>query len=147
VAIESIGQIKVGDSYSEEIQLDRATIARFIQLTRDRARGIHVDRAFAKQKGFDNLVVHGFLLAAQFSRILGMELPGEHTVMGSIELNFHVPVYAGDTVKYTATVKRVLQPLGSVSLELTIQKLDGTVCVAGRTTCAFKKRMGSERCH
>lgn len=76
MAILSIDQIKDGDSYSEEIQLDRATMARFIQLTQDRA-GIHVDRAFLEQKGFDNLVVHGFLLGVQFYRILGIELPGK----------------------------------------------------------------------
>lgn len=60
----------------------------------------------------------------------------------SIECNFHAPVYAGDTVKCTVTVKRVVRPLGSISLDLTIQKPDGTFCVAGRTTCAFKNRMG-----
>jgi 3-hydroxybutyryl-CoA dehydratase len=142
MAILAIEQLKVGDSYSEELRLDEEAVSRFVELTRDRA-GIHVDRSFSAQRGFANLVTHGFLLSVPFSRILGMELPGEDTVIGSIELNFHAPVYQGDTVTYTATVKRILVPLGSVLLELKIEKSDGTLCVAGKTTCAFKDKRTS----
>lgn len=135
----SLDQISVGDSYSEKVRIDAAAVARFVDLTDDRA-GIHVDRAFSSRQGFDGLVVHGFLLSSRFSRILGMELPGENTVIGSVELNFHSPVYQGDTVTYTATVRRVLAPLRSVLLDLAIVKADGTLCVAGKTTCVFKDK-------
>lgn len=129
--------INVGDSYAEEVRIDETAVARFVDVTGDRA-GIHVDRAFSSRQGFDGLVVHGFLLSSRFSRILGMELPGENSVIGSIELNFHSPVYQGDTVTYTATVRRMLAPLRSVLLDLAIVKADGTLCVAGKTTCVFK---------
>lgn len=132
-----LDQVSVGDAYSEEVQIDEAAVSRFVGLTEDRA-GIHVDRAFSARQGFSGLVVHGFLLSSRFSRILGMELPGENTVIGSVELNFHSPVYQGDTVTYSATVRRVLAPLRSVLLDLRIVKADGTLCVAGRTTCVFK---------
>ena len=142
MAILTIEQLKVGDTYSEELRIDEGTVGRFMDLTQDRA-GIHVDKSFSAQRGFTNLVTHGFLLSIPFSRILGMELPGEDTVIGSIELNFHAPVYQGDTVRYTAIVKRILAPLGSVLLELRIEKADGTLCVAGKTTCAFKNKRTS----
>ncbi len=44
-----------------------------------------------------------------------------------------------ETVQYVATVKRILQPLGTVLLDLRIQRPDGTLCVDGKTTCVFKK--------
>jgi acyl dehydratase len=139
MAILTIEQLKVGDSYSEDLQLDEEAIGRFVELTRDRA-GIHVDRGFSAQRGFVNLVTHGFLLSVPFSRILGMELPGEDTVIGSIELNFHAPVYQGATVRYTATVRRILMPLRSVALDLKIETSDGTLCVAGKAACVFKDK-------
>jgi acyl dehydratase len=142
MAILTIEQLKVGDAYSEELRIDEESVERFMDLTRDRA-GIHVDKTFSGERGFTNLVTHGFLLSIPFSRILGMELPGEDTVIGSIELNFHEPVYQGDSVRYTVTVKRILAPLGSVLLELRIEKTDGTLCVAGKTTCAFKQKRTS----
>ena len=86
----------------------------------------------------DALVVHGFLLSLHFSRILGMQLPGENTVIGTIDLKFHDPVYVGDTATFTATVTRILKPLGTVVLELLVTKQDGTKCVEGKTSCVFK---------
>lgn len=130
-------EIEVGDSYTEEVIFDAETIAGFIRLTGDTA-GIHVDQSFSQEKRFDDLVVHGFLLSVRFSRILGMELPGEHTVIGSVELKFHAPVYVGDRVKYTATVTRILKPLGAVLLALRIEKAGGAICVEGKATCVFK---------
>lgn len=135
----TLDQINVGDAYSEQVRIDATIVARFVAMTHDRA-GIHVDRSFSAQQGFDNLVVHGFLLSSRFSRILGMELPGENTVIGTVELNFHAPVYLGDDLTYTATVRRILMPLRSVVLDLAIVKADGTLCVAGKTTCVFKDK-------
>lgn len=133
----SIDDAKVGDRYEERIVFDRDTLAGFIALTRDVA-GIHTDRGFSSGKGFENLVVHGFLLSLHFSRILGMELPGEHTVIASIDLGFHEPVYLDDAVTYSAEVTRVLRPLRAVQLALRIEKSTGTLCVEGKSTCAFK---------
>ena len=139
MTILTLEQLKVGDSYSEELRLDEETVSRFVDLTQDRA-GIHVDKVFSAQRGYASLVTHGFLLSIPFSRILGMELPGEDTVIGSIELNVHAPVYQGATVRYTATVRRILRPLRSVALDLSIITSDGTLCVAGKTTCVFKDK-------
>jgi acyl dehydratase len=83
MALLTLTDLKVGDSYSEEILFDEETMARFITLTQDTAR-IHTNKTFSEQKGFNNLVIHGFLLSIRFSRILGMGIPGENTVIGSI---------------------------------------------------------------
>jgi acyl dehydratase len=136
MAVLTIEQIKVGDSFTEVADFTGERVERFIQLTRDTA-GIHTDQAFSQAQGFDGRVVHGFFLSLNFSRILGMELPGERTVIGSMEMNFLQPVYVGEAVIYTATVTRVLAPLGTVRLALSIAKQDGTVCVDGKATCAF----------
>lgn len=133
----AIDDIKVGDSHSERVEFDPETTERFLRLSRDTA-GIHIDEQFSREHGFDALVVHGFLLSLHFSRILGMQLPGENTVIGTIDLKFHDPVYVGDTATFTATVTRILKPLGTVVLELLVTKQDGTKCVEGKTSCVFK---------
>ncbi|MEZ4415760.1 MAG: MaoC/PaaZ C-terminal domain-containing protein [Gemmatimonadota bacterium] len=136
MAIERIEDVEVGAVHTETRTFDASLMETFIAFTRDSA-GIHTNREHSAEMGFENLVVHGFLLSTPFSRILGMDLPGEKTVIGSMELNFHEPVYKGDTVTYTATVTRVIKPLGSVLLELRIVKDDGTVCVKGKANCVF----------
>ena len=137
MALLAIDDIAVGDSHVETVAFTPERTAQFLRLSQDTA-GIHVDRDFSQEKGFEALVVHGFLLSLHFSRILGMELPGENTVIGSIELKFHAPCYVGDTATFTATVRRVLKPLGTVLLDLQVRKQDGTLCVEGKTSCAFK---------
>jgi acyl dehydratase len=134
----TIDDLQVGDSYAEEITFDEDQIALFIKITNDTS-GIHTNREFSREKQFDNLVVHGFLLSVHFSRILGMELPGENIVIGSIDLKFHEPVYLGEVVSYSVTVTRVIHSLGSVLLELKITKPNGSVCVEGKSTCVFRK--------
>ena len=138
MATLTIEDIQVGDEYTEEIEFGEDQFASFISITRDTA-GIHTSREFSREKRFDDLVVHGFLLSIHFSRILGMELPGENTVIGTIDLKFHKPVYIGDVVRYCATVQRVIKPLGSVMLGLEIRKSNSTVCVEGKTMCVFKE--------
>lgn len=140
MAIVTIDDLKVGDSYVEEITFDEEQIALFIKLTNDTS-GIHTDREFSREKQFDDLVVHGFLLSVHFSRIIGMELPGENIVIGSIDLKFHEPVYLGEVVSYSVTVTRVIHPLGSVLLELKITKPTGSVCVEGKSNCVFRKHI------
>ena len=144
MALLNIDDIQVGDRHVEEVTFDEEQFSSFINITRDTA-GIHTNRAFSREKEFDNLVVHGFLLSVHFSRILGMELPGENTVIGSIDLKFHEPVYLGDVVSYSATVRRILQPLGSVLLDLEIKKSDGPVCVEGKTMCVFKSHQANKQ--
>ena len=135
----TLDSIKVGASYSEELLFDDERIGGFINVSGDKA-GIHTNKGFSESKGFDGLVVHGILISIPFSRILGMELPGENTVIGTLTLKFHAPVYFEDTVKYTVTVKRILYPLGSVVLDLKVEKMNGVTCVEGSTICVFKKK-------
>ena len=138
MAIMTIDDIQIDMTYREDVLFDEEKIRHFINFSQDTA-SIHTKHSFSRKKGFDDLVVHGFLLSTYFSRILGMELPGENTVIGSINLEFHTPVYLGDLVKYAVKVERILRPLGGVVLSLKIQKTDGTVCVEGKTHCFFKK--------
>ena len=53
---------------------------------------------FAIQLGFKDRVVHGFLISSIFSAILGNELPGKHSVIRNINLNFINPLYSNDEI-------------------------------------------------
>jgi 3-hydroxybutyryl-CoA dehydratase len=137
MAFLSLDDIRAKGSHAERVVFTQDQLSTFITLSRDTA-AIHTDLAFATQKGFDGRVVHWFLAALPFSRILGMELPGEHAVIGSLHLDFRAPVYVGDDVLYTVTVTRIMAPLGTVALDLHALKSDRTACIDGKTTCVVK---------
>ena len=137
MALLSIDEINIDDAISKTVVFDKEKVIEFINFTQDTA-SIHIDKEFSTVKGYEDLVVHGFCLSLQFSRILGLELPGENTVIGSLNLDFHKPVYVGDTIQYTVTVKRIVKPLGSVTLELKAEKNLSEICVLGKAVCVFK---------
>ena len=143
MAALTIDEINIGDEYAQTVLFDKEKVLEFINFTQDTA-SIHINKDFSNEKGFEDLVVHGFGLSILFSRILGMELPGENTVIGSLNLDFHKPVYVDDTVNYTVTVKRIIKPLGSVTLELKALKHTGEACVLGKAVCVFVDKGDSD---
>ena len=55
---------------------------------------IHIDKKTAQDKGFKDIVAHGFLLGAQISKFLGMTLPGKNCLILEQKVTFHNPIYA-----------------------------------------------------
>ncbi|MCB0637439.1 MAG: MaoC family dehydratase, partial [Lewinella sp.] len=52
---------------------------------------------------FKKPIIHGFLSGAIFSKIFGMDFPGEGTIYLSQSMQFRRPMYVGET--YTARVE------------------------------------------
>lgn len=138
----ALDQLAAGMEHREVVRFDAERMNRFIAFTEDTA-GIHTDVSFSRSLGYEREVVHGFALATVFSRILGMELPGEQTVIATMDLEFHVPVYLGDVVECIVRVERVVRPLRAVMLRLEIVKVGrGEKCVTGRSRCVFPAKRG-----
>jgi acyl dehydratase len=57
---------------------------------------LHEDSAFAKAKGFDDKLVYGMLVANFYSALAGVYLPGENSLIHSIEVKMLKPTYIGD---------------------------------------------------
>lgn len=77
-------------------------VDRFAALTGDRSR-LHTDADFARRLYGSKPVVHGVLAASLISTVMGMQLPGEGTVLVEEKIRFLKPVYYGDTI--TAKVR------------------------------------------
>ena len=136
-SVPGIDAIAEGQEYSENVELDETRVSAFIALTGDTAP-IHTDIEHAKRMGFPALVVHGLLVAAHYSRMLGMHLPGGNTVIHHIQLDMVQPVFVGETLTYTVSVSRVIAAVKTVKLNLSARKQDGTVVSRGQATCVFK---------
>ena len=67
----------------------------FTQMTDD-INPLHIDDDYAKRKGFDGRVVYGMLTSSFYSTLVGMYLPGKYSLLHSIDISYHCPVYIGD---------------------------------------------------
>ena len=100
-----------------------AEIESFADLSGDR-NPLHMDGAYARERGFADRVAHGFLLGAKVSALIGMFLPGRRCLLVEENLNFPNPVYPGDEVTLSGEVVDTHTDLALVSLKIRGEKKD-----------------------
>jgi acyl dehydratase len=110
----------------------------FGALAPDRAP-LHSDPVFARARGYRDVVVFGFLVAAPFSGLLGEKLPGPLSILHWARFNMAAPVYVGDEIAYRAEVKQVSRSTGAVVLDLSALRVGtGDVVLRGQAQCGFR---------
>ena len=100
-----------------------AEIESFANLSGDR-NPLHMDGAYARERGFADRVAHGFLLGAKVSALIGMFLPGRRCLLVEESLNFPNPVYPGDEVTLSGEVVDTHTDLALVSIKIRGEKKD-----------------------
>lgn len=97
--------IQVGDTRSLTRTITEADVRRFVEMTGD-DNPLHVDRRFAEETSFKDIVVHGMLGASFISTVIGTQLPGPGALWVSQNIEFLLPVRLGDELTVSATVVR-----------------------------------------
>lgn len=99
-------EIEVGMSASYSQTITDADIKSYAGLSGDH-NPVHVNEDYAESSRFGKRIAHGMLSSSFFSALFGTKLPGYGCVYTSQTLQFRYPVYIGDTVTATVTVKHV----------------------------------------
>jgi acyl dehydratase len=141
--ISNVGQIPDDASFSESHTFTEQSVAAFGSLIGDSAP-IHWNDEFAIRKSFKGRIVYGFLIASPFSRILGMTLPGPHTVIHSVSYKIHRPVYVGQKIIYTVKVNKKVPSVAVVILELSATNELGDIVLSGSAQCGFPRESSHE---
>jgi len=120
IPIENI-VIGMNASYSQTVT--DADIKAFAGLSGDH-NPVHVNDTYAEKTRFGKRIAHGLFSTSFFSALFGTKLPGYGCVYASQNLKFRYPVFIGDTVKATITVR---------SIDIDKRKIIfDTVCTVGR---------------
>lgn len=102
-------------------------LARYAQASGD-LNPLHLDPEFARQAGFDSLVVHGMLGMAHLGRLLTDNFPVEQ--IRSFSARFGAVVLAGQTVTYRARL--IERSAESATLALEASDSNGKTAITGR---------------
>src|SRR5207237_664031 len=122
--------LKVGDEFSKSREVTDELVRRFADVSGD-YNPIHLDDEFAKTTRFGRRIAHGMLSGAFISAVLGYEFKERRMVYLSQTMKFTAPVYIGDTVTATATVKNIRTDKNIVSLETVCRNQNGEPVVSG----------------
>ena len=123
--------IAIGETRSLVRAITEADVRRFVEMTGD-DNPLHVDRTFAEETAFKDIVVHGMLGASFISTVIGTQLPGPGALWVSQNLDFLLPVRLGDelTVSCTVTAKHKRERL--LELDTRIVNQNGQAVLTGR---------------
>jgi len=115
--------IAVGQCAERTFIIDAGAMAAFATLSGDRS-AIHTDAAFARGRGYEDVIVYGGLMLAQLSGLLGSVLPGDDAVSARWSIDYRKPLYLGEEAVLRLEVSHVSPAVGLVELRFSIQTGD-----------------------
>ena len=114
-------EIKTGMEEQFSVTITEQMMQQFQEMTGD-VNPLHCDETFAKEKGFDGKVAYGMLTASFLSTLAGVYLPGENSLIQSVEVKFVKPVFPGEEITFTGKVSEV-----NDTFRFLVLKVTGTV--------------------
>ena len=123
--------IYVGLKEEFQVTVTADMLAQFCKMTGD-VNPLHTDENFAKAKGYESNVAYGMLTASFLSTLAGVYLPGERSLIHSVESKFTKPVYVGDTLTISGQVTECNEMFSVFTMKTTIVNQNGEKVLRGK---------------
>lgn len=128
--MKTINQIKIGDEAFQLKTITEKDVEMFGEVTND-MNPVHFDSEYASKTMFKKRISHGMLVGSLFSKVFGMQLPGEGSIYISQSLHFRRPVFLGEEIKAVVTVKEMNVEKNRVYFDCVAYNQDGEKVVIG----------------
>ena len=115
--------LEIGDTYKYEFRFSQEDVQKFAEVTGDK-NPLHLDPEYAAKTRFKRPIIHGHLSSSIFTRILGMEFPGEGSVYMKQETEYLFPMFVDTDYEVVFTVM-------TVDREKHIAQITGEVFIKG----------------
>lgn len=126
----SFKEIEIGMEVSFQTEVTQEKMDAFRAITQDE-NPLHTNEAFARGKGYSSCVAYGMLTASFLSTLAGVYLPGERSLIQSVETKFVKPVFPGDTLFVSGKVKEKNELFSVITLQVTITNQKGEKVLRG----------------
>ena len=128
--LRTFDEILLGETFTITREFTGEDVKQFARLSGDFSP-LHVDSAYAQATEFGNCVVHGMLLAALFSQLVGMYVPGTLALYLGQDTAFRKPVLVGETVQASIRVAAKYEGTRTLLLNTEIRNAEDKVVVSG----------------
>lgn len=99
---------------------------------------LHCSEGFAAEKGYSDRVVYGMLTASFLSTLAGVYLPGEQSLIYSVESKFLKPVFPGDELTISGVVDKMDDRFQTIWLKTLICNHKGEKVLRGSMQIGVK---------
>lgn len=127
----SFSELSVEQTESFSVTITDEMMEKFRSVTGD-LNPMHNDAEFAKANGFKDRIVYGMLTASFISTLGGMYLPGEKCLIRKVETNFVKPVFVGDTLTISGTIKSLDERFKIAEISVKIVNQNGEKVLRGK---------------
>ena len=125
--------VAVGQTAHREIEVSEEMVRAYADITGD-YNPLHFDREFAARTRFQRLICQGGITTGLLHALVAMEMPGPGTVFVTQAWRFPRPVYIGDTIRATATVKTVHPDRPMADIDFVVENQRGERVLEGEAT-------------
>lgn len=139
-----IRKMQIGDTRSYQRVITCEDIKKFGELTGDMNLA-HFDEDYCRKTVFQKPIVHGMFIGCLFSKIFGMEYPGEGTIYCGQSLKFLKPVYPGMQLTVKVTVKEIILEKNRVIFTTDVLNQEGECMVTGEAVMMPRKENTHEK--
>ncbi len=125
--LPSFSLYQEGMTFAWAFQITKKDMEIFTELSKD-SNPIHKNSEFAQEKGFREPIVYGVLMLSQLSRLVGMELPDQHTIITNIKSDFISPAYINEMLNFESTIQNISQGNHYITFKWKIMRKDVLIC-------------------
>ena len=130
----------IGRKAERRVCITAEMLDQFVAFSGD-SGAIHVSDEAARELGFPGgRLVHGMLLGALVSGLIGTELPGDDGYEQQMQLSFRAPCYPGDEVTISLTVVEFYESVQTLVLKVNIVNAAGVTLATGRIQSGLRAR-------
>ncbi|WP_212748498.1 MaoC family dehydratase [Pseudoalteromonas rubra] len=138
-------ELTIGEQAGHSKTIAETDVYNFAGITGD-FNPVHVDEVFAHSFGLQGRIAHAGIAPAMIAPVIGMKLPGVGSMVLSMEIGFHAPIYIGDTIFAKAEVSAKFADTRQVELTLSWHNQRGELVSDGKAVvlppkAASKKRL------
>ncbi len=123
-------ELEIGHRETFTVQLTGEAMDAFRLNTGDE-NPLHRDDEYAKKRGMEGHVAFGLLTASYLSTLAGVYLPGERSLIQSMEIKFASPVYPGDMLTVSGEVTEKNDAYRVLRLKVEIKNGNGKKVLRG----------------
>jgi len=112
--------IKIHDRFEESFVVSDHIYSGFISMFRDK-NPLHTEEEFAKERGFEDKVMHGNILNGFISYFIGECLPMKNVIIHTQSIQFKNPVYLNDTVFFECVVTNIFESVNAIEFKFSFK--------------------------
>ena len=131
----SIDEFSAGLTRERSFNVDGQAMQHYMRASDD-LHPLHVDAAFARERGYRDVVVHGTCVVARCTGFVAEEFVGSHGLLISISSEFRAPVFCNEPLIWHANVQRIDESANTVEVGWTVTN-DRNVIVQRGTAVAW----------